>query len=141
MKQELDKALCAKYPEIFANRHGDMQTTAMCWGFDCGDGWYDLIDHLCGEIQHHLKKNAKPNTPQFVASQVKEKFGTLRFYGSGGDDKIDAFVWFAESFSGRICETCGAPGKSRGRGWLYTACDAHTRDTDLMVTGNEEHVL
>ncbi len=141
MKQELDEALCAKYPEIFANRHGDMQTTAMCWGFDCGDGWYDLIDHLCGEIQHHLKKNAKPNTPQFVASQVKEKFGTLRFYGSGGDDKIDAFVWFAESFSGRICETCGAPGKSRGSGWLYTACDAHTRETDLMVTGDEEHLL
>jgi hypothetical protein len=131
MKKELDEALCAKYPEIFANRHGDMQTTAMCWGFDCGDGWYGLIDHLCGEIQHHLKHNAKPNTHQFEASQVKEKYGTLRFYGNGGDEKIDAFIWFAESLSGKICETCGNPGKRRGGGWLYTACDEHTKEQDL----------
>jgi hypothetical protein len=38
MKQELDEQLCAKYPKIFVNRHADMKTTAMCWGFECGDG-------------------------------------------------------------------------------------------------------
>ena len=25
-----------------------MQVTAMCWGFECGDGWYNIIDILCG---------------------------------------------------------------------------------------------
>jgi hypothetical protein len=25
-----------------------MRTTAMCWGLECGDGWYNIIDVLCG---------------------------------------------------------------------------------------------
>lgn len=130
MSPELDKALCEKYPEIFVNRHGDMRKTAMCWGFDCGDGWYDLIDHLCHQIQHHLKHNAEKDTPQFVCDQVKEKFGTLRFYGHGGDKKIHHMIWFAEGFSSKICETCGKPGKLRGKSWIYTACDEHTKEAD-----------
>lgn len=128
MKQELDKLLCERYPKIFAHRHGDPRETLMCFGFECGDGWFDLIDCLCREIQWHLDKNAKADTPQFVAVQIKEKFGTLRFYGDGGDDKIRNMIWFAESFSGRVCETCGSPGKRRGGGWIYTACDAHTQE-------------
>ena len=50
MRKELDEALCAKYPLIFKDRHSSMQTTAMCWGFDCGDGWYNIIDVLCGKL-------------------------------------------------------------------------------------------
>lgn len=130
MSPELDSQLVKKYPVIFKDRFGDMKKTAMCWGFECGDGWYHLIDSLCGQITHHLKYNAKPDTTPFVCSQVKEKFGTLRFYGDGGDDKIDAFIWFAESFSGRICEQCGAPGKVRGGTWLYTSCNEHAREGD-----------
>jgi len=132
MRKELDEKLCKDYPKIFANRHGDMKTTAMCWGFDCDDGWYPLINLLCREIQWHIDHNAKIETTQFLASQVKEKFGTLRFYGNGGDDKTDSFIWFAEAMSSIICETCGAPGKRRGHGWIYTACDAHTKEEDLI---------
>ena len=140
MRQELDEKLCRDYPKIFANRFGDMKETAMCWGFDCGDGWYPLINLLCREIQWHIDKNAKEGTPQFVASQVKEKFGGLRFYGNGGDNRINDFIWFAESMSTIMCETCGAPGKRRGRGWIYTACDAHTKEIDLIDNpeGNED---
>jgi len=138
MRQELDEKLCKDYPKIFANRHGDMKTTAMCWGFDCDDGWYPLINLLCREIQWHIDHNAKIETTQFVASQVKEKFGTLRFYGDGGDDKIHNFIWFAESVSAITCEKCGAPGKRRGHGWIYTACDSHTREEDLIDDEGEE---
>lgn len=127
MSPELDKQLVAKYPKIFVNRHASPETTAMCWGFECGDGWYDLIDRLCSEIQWHLDKNAKPHTEQFVAVQVKEKFGTLRFYGSGGDNKIHNMIWFAESFSGKLCEECGSPAKVRSGGWIRTLCDKHAQ--------------
>jgi hypothetical protein len=48
MRKELDEALCAKYPLIFRDRHENMQVTAMCWGLECGDGWYNIIDTLCG---------------------------------------------------------------------------------------------
>lgn len=137
MSPELDKKLCDDYPKIFVNRHSSMGETAMCWGFSCGDGWYPLINKLCREIQWHLDKNAKKETEQFVADQVKEKFGTLRFYGHGGDETIHNFIWFAESMSGILCEECGAPGKLRGLGWIYTACDTHTKPEHLDLENDE----
>jgi hypothetical protein len=171
MKQELDKALCEKYPLIFADRYGDPITTCMAWGFECDNGWYNLIDTLCLAIQYRIDSRNKdiarikakndllyeyahgnheplleytrndprlldfalklgivdvlPEIPQVVASQVKEKYGGLRFYYSGGDEVIDAYVHFAEMLSERTCEVCGAPGKSRDGGWIVTRCDEH----------------
>lgn len=57
MRKELDEALCAKYPEVFKNRNGDMRTTAMCWGFECGDGWYNLIDTLCSLLTSQYRQS------------------------------------------------------------------------------------
>jgi len=150
MKRELDEQLCAKYPKIFKDRHGDMRETLMCWGFECGDGWFNIINQLCANIQHHIDwcerqrdlevkkgiegESGMPRTPhvqQVVAVQVKEKFGTLRFYTSGGDEQIYGMIRMAESMSAVTCEECGAPGRTRGRGWIYTACDAHAKSEDL----------
>ena len=132
MRKELDEALCAKYPEIFRDRNGDMRETAMCWGFECGDGWYNIIDSLCACIKNR-EYNQKLNKKEFfpvVATQVKEKYGSLRFYYTGGDEYVDGLVSLAEYISEVTCETCGAPGKMRGHGWYYTACDEHTREED-----------
>ena len=62
---------------------------------------------------------------QVVVRQVKEKFGTLRFYYDGGDDKIDGMVRMAESMSAVICEQCGAPGTVGGSRWISTLCETH----------------
>ena len=139
MRKELDEKLCEKYPKMFVNRHGNMQTTAMCWGFECGDGWYNLLDTLCGTIQSYIDNNSHPGReiPQVVVEQVKEKFGTLRFYYQGGNEMITGMTWLAESMSGRICEDCGSIGQRRGGGWVKTLCDAHARPEDIM---EEEHV-
>jgi hypothetical protein len=56
MKRELDEALCAKYPLIFKDRNADMRTTAMCWGLECGDGWYNIIDVLCGLLTSEYRQ-------------------------------------------------------------------------------------
>jgi len=133
MNEKLDEKLCARYPKIFVNRHADMQTTAMCWGFEWGDGWYNIIDQLCANIQRHIdwRNRETATVAQVVATQVKEKFGGLRFYYDGGDDYIGGLSSMAESMSEVTCETCGAPGQSRGDGWIYTACDAHTQQEHL----------
>jgi len=133
MREELDSLLCQKYPKMFVNRNKSMQETCMYWGFECSDGWFDLIDKLCESIQSYIDNNSHaPDKiiPQVTVDQVKEKFGTLRFYTTGGDRLIDGMIWFAESMSGRICETCGAPGKTRGRGYIYTACNEHAKEGD-----------
>ncbi len=59
MKKELDEALVAKYPKIFKHRHAPMTHTAMCWGFECDDGWYNIIDALCSNIQHYVDNKRK----------------------------------------------------------------------------------
>lgn len=127
MREELDKALCEKYPKIFANRHAPMTDTCMCWGFSHGDGWYHIINALCANIQSHIDwMNRKEEVvPQVVADQVKEKFGTLRFYYTGGDAVIGGMVRMAEAMSEVTCEECGTPGKLRHGGWIRTLCDTH----------------
>ena len=125
MKQELDTLLCERYPKLMVNRNLPMQETCMCWGFDCGDGWFNILDQLMGNIQHHIDwKNKKEEVvAQVTLDQVKEKFGTLRFYYTGGDDVIDGMVRMAESMSGVTCEECSAPAKTHGPGWIRTICE------------------
>ena len=174
MKNELDNYLCQTYPKIFADRHKPMTETCMCWGFECGDGWFNILNHLCANIQHHIDwsiknnqwdqdwndavhaglagnleplekrfgsfvnaderiqealengvRTVRPVIPQVIAQQVKEKFGTLRFYYQGGDDYISGLVAMAESLSGNTCETCGKPGHRTSGGWIKTACVEH----------------
>lgn len=121
MRKELDGALCAKYPKIFADRYGDMRETAMCWGFP-GDGWYDILDRLCARLQADSDKTGY----QVVATQVKEKFGTLRFYVvTASDEQFDA-IDEAEAESCVTCEVCGKLGKIRKEGWYKVLCKDHT---------------
>ena len=49
----------------------------------------------------------------------------MRFYYDGGDDTISGMVRMAEAWADLSCETCGAPGKRRGGGWIRTLCDHH----------------
>ncbi len=130
MNLELDKKICSDFPKMFVNRNADKTQTAMCWGFDCGDGWYDLIYTLCETIQRYIDQNSGPDReiPQVVVDQVKEKFGTLRFYTTGGDRLTRGMIWFAESMSSKLCETCGEPGKLQTGGWYYTACEKHIKE-------------
>ena len=65
--------------------------------------------------------------PQVVAAQVKEKYGSLRFYTVGGDDEIQGMVRMAEAMSCRICEDCGKPGKQNEGGWIRTQCEGCRR--------------
>jgi hypothetical protein len=125
MKEELQSKLFEKYPKIFRQKDLPMQQTAMCWGIACGDGWYNIIDTLCGQIQNHLEHNMKENDGTIVieATQVKEKYGGLRFYHTGGDDFIRGLCWMAEGLSCSTCEECGSPGTQNDKGWISTLCD------------------
>ena len=132
MNEKLDELLCQRYPKMMVNREKSMMETCMCWGFECGDGWFNILDQLMGNIQHHIDwKNKKEEVvAQVTLNQVKEKFGTLRFYYSGGDDYIDGLVTMAESMSGVTCEDCGSPGTQTQGGWIKTACAAHRGESE-----------
>lgn len=121
MNEELDKTLVEKFPKIFVDRYKSAQETCMCWGFECCNGWYNLIDSLCTCIQHYL--DYKPEVSQVVVDQVKEKFGSLRFYFHGGDEYIQGLVDMVCYLSESTCEICGNPGKLEDDGWIKVRCD------------------
>src|SRR3990172_2708662 len=85
MNIKLEAALYKKYPKIFRQRKLPMTETCMCWGISCGDGWYKIIDDLCADIQVFCDQNKC----QIEATQVKEKFGTLRFYTGASCDSVE----------------------------------------------------
>ena len=146
MNSELERKLCEKFPKIFSTEQTDSRMPFPMFGIECGDGWYQLLRTLCYQIQgqinwansqrESLLKDNPHNikipdpVPQVVIEQVKEKYASLRFYYRGGDERIDGMVRMAEAMSEHICETCGDLGRIRGRGWVYTACDKHTREED-----------
>jgi hypothetical protein len=123
MTPERDKALVAKYPMIFqATTH--KQEHMEMFGFECGDGWFDLIDKLCEELMIYSEQN--PIHPVPVATQVKEKFGTLRFYVDQATNDQYLIISAAEHKSEEICERCGEPGTlDDSRSWIKTLCDKH----------------
>jgi hypothetical protein len=134
---DFDRYMCTTYPELFKNRNASPQETLMCWGFSVGPGWHDILSALCDNIQHYTEWNNKnfdkgytqyKQVPPVTVVQVKEKFGTLRFYYDGGDDKIDGMVRMAESMSAVTCEKCGKPGGSTDGGWIRTLCDEHREE-------------
>ena len=102
MKKELQDKLFEKYPKIFRQKDLSKQETCMCWGFQCGDGWYELIDALCNCIQSRIDYKGGQ---QIEAVQVKTKFGGLRFYTNCTDDAfILGLIRMAESMSYNIKE-------------------------------------
>jgi hypothetical protein len=115
MNPYLTQILLDKYPKLFSNKQ--------FWGFECGDGWYDILDHLCGAIKEHTY-----DSDEVTVDQVKEKFGRLRFYLSREDDVIHGMISMAEYMSSQICETCGERGQLRTGSWLVTLCDVHHQE-------------
>lgn len=88
----------------------------------CGPGWESLLRRCLTAIEAHLSTHK--DVP-FYLSDIKEKYGTLRFYYDGGDDAIEAIGEEAEFWSARTCDICGKPGVLCGQGWLQTRCPEH----------------
>lgn len=120
MKKELELKLVEKYPDLFKDYGGDIRKTCMHWGFSHGDGWYDLVDELSSKLAPY----------KVVATQVKEKFGGLRFYlqyphhlSEEDVDKIRDIKHEYEVKSLQTCEHCGKPGSLCVKGWRRTLCE------------------
>lgn len=206
MTPELDKKLVKRFPVLYQDRYSPMSSTCMCWGFDHGDGWFDIIWNLSLAIEeelgysylqekwflfkkefaqrwnaliyrlspvrqsrYHMEGNGTKENPfhqvldnrdmpkwderiaqflfgktktignftverigikgwrwdpqtGFAVSQVKEKFGTLRFY-SPGNEMITRCIRLAERMSAITCELCGGEGQlGQASGWYSTRC-------------------
>jgi hypothetical protein len=133
MTPNLEQILIKTFPNLYSNLDG----------FYCGDGWYNILFALSQQIQAHQdwiqearRYRVQHNIPltetphPVTVQQVKEKWGTMRFYYHGGDDWIQGMVMMAEALSTTTCEVCGAPGVLQGDHWCYVSCELHTQSED-----------
>ena len=92
------------------------------FGFECMDGWADLIEGSLRQIQRY----AELEKSDVKITQVKEKFGLLRIYQRGGGENVCQVLEICELASGCVCELCGKAGKLiMLDGWMLTRCDMH----------------
>ena len=118
MKQELQNKLYKDFPCLFRGRFLGIYESCMPFGLEVGDGWFDIIHDLGGKLLD--------SDPLAMAVQVKEKFGTLRFYMASGGVSIrgEKVILHAERLSEKTCEVCSHPGWiHNSTGWLLTLCD------------------
>jgi hypothetical protein len=143
MKLELEHQLVSNYPNLFKQYGGDPKDTCLAFGIECGDGWYHLIDTLCGAIQSEVDwiNRLWPELDfSCSAVQVKEKLGELRFYYeffyktdlpdekmkvlTGSMDRIAGMTFLAENMSETICESCGGKCELEDAPFPRAECDA-----------------
>ena len=111
--------------------------------FEFKDGWTDLIYNLGKDIEE-LCKLTNCELPKI--QQIKEKFGTLRFYYNTLNSQypkiieksIRALVSQAEMKSSNTCEICGKYGEIRVEDRVYkTVCKEH-QGSSITVFEYEE---
>ncbi len=111
MNQEHTTILLQNYPILYGRINH----------FDCGDGWFVLLRDLSDKIEAFNR--TADGDQHVVATQVKEKFGGLRFYVDHHCDEVEGPIADAEEKSFEICEECGGVGTLREGNWLRTLCD------------------
>lgn len=89
------------------------------------DGWLSLVNILSGILEKHIER-LKAEGVEYLptASQVKEKYGGLRFYVTFASDAMQLAIDDFEKISRETCQTCGGVGRRCYQGtWVYTLCD------------------
>ena len=129
MNKALSKKLFDDFPLLYRDRH----ESSMQNGFECGDGWFDLIYKLSQDIEVVASEiGLKPDSPDWPkCRQVKEKLGTLRFYVFNCDERIRALIDSAYEQSCHTCEYCGKPGERATDGCMAAICPDHARQAAI----------
>lgn len=100
----------------------DIYTSCMSWGFECGQGWFDIINRCADKMEkwNHLHSDMLP----VEACQLKEKFGELRVYLDNATEETYNILHEFEKEADETCEWCGSKkdvSKTK-RGWITTLC-------------------
>jgi len=119
MKKEFEQKLFTECPNLFSDR----SKTLMRFGFPNGDGWFDLIYKASKKIEAIVSQMPIEERNNYRAFQIKEKFGSLRFYMSTQNEEIDNIIREVEQESIKTCQQCGKSGEFVTiNGWRQVLC-------------------
>lgn len=158
MTKEENRALCERFPFLIPSNRwsGKRITEAADGGFWPGapekipeydyeyteldampDGWRKAFgEQMCQEIMDELV--AHDMVDRYRIMQVKEKYGSCRWYDNGftqhGYEIIRKYEWL----SAKTCIVCGKPATRRTRGWICPYCDECCPDEDYDLIEQED---
>ncbi len=159
----INRELCERYPFLIPfNRWSGMRITdAKNGGFylqhpdvvpdydyeyteldDMPDGWRAAFgEQMCEEIRDALLKNGGEDAlDKYRVLQIKEKYGSLRWYDSCGNDDVDKIIRKYGKLSEVTCIRCGEHATKVSTGWISPFCDDCANEISKNGTLNIEFV-
>lgn len=122
--REYNKALIEKYPWLGSGSNSEKDYYDFTWLDDMPIGWRLAFgEQMCEELQEELERINYVD--DYVILQVKEKFGSLRWYTGSvpRDSKLFDIVDKYEEMSEKTCIECGRPATVMSNGWISPYCD------------------
>jgi hypothetical protein len=129
--KQVEQQIIRKYAYMFPKQDTSKPGwSPIVFGFEVGNGWAELLENIFNVI------GALDTNKTLIIDQIKEKFGTLRFYyshiGTIDDKTADLISWVVrcgENESGYTCERCGAPAKVESvNHWLSCMCKSCAKE-------------
>ena len=95
------------------------------WLDDMPGGWRVAFGNkMCEEIKQALiVEGDEKLLNEYRLLQIKEKFGTLRWYTNWTTNEIEDIVHKYEDLSWNTCIECGKPSKYHSIGWIAPYCE------------------
>lgn len=155
MTKELEEKLFERFS--FFHPEEPLTKSLMGFGFECHDGWFDLIWNTCEKLEK-LEKDKFENIPvnkraknlliedeiSLRIIQVKQKLGTMRIYTDFPSDEQYRIIITADQASEFICEECGnlltERIKLKGT-WIHTLCRECVNQRENEIINSEEIVI
>ena len=150
MRSDKEKKLMIETMEncaiLYCNKNLPMTQSLCCFGWECGSGWFYVLNEMSCKLEALNLLYYPKYKVKIQADQVKEKFGTLRFYFSVICEDIEhtkeqevvitamnswaeEIVHWAEDECYKTCEECGrqigtdwSP-RCETSGWITYLCD------------------
>ena len=92
-------------------------------------GWRKAFGiQMCKEIRAALLRQGWKSLFKYRITQIKEKFGELRWYDEFSTSDIQDIISKYEDISRHTCIVCGKPATKMSTGWICPFCDEHIGD-------------
>lgn len=103
-------------------------------------GWRKAFGiQMCKEIRAALLSHGWSYLFKYRITQIKEKFGELRWYDEFSTQDVQDIINKYEDISRHTCIVCGKPATKISKGWICPFCDEHIGDRDYTEIKNENN--
>ena len=103
-----------------------------------GEGWFKAFGlQICEEIRNALIEANYLDKYRII--DIKEKYGSLRWYDAGAPEKVYKIIRKYEKLSEEVCYNCGKPSVGYTPGWILFLCEDCGKKENAFVRFDEEN--